>query len=237
MLAIYILSKLQNNFLQKIPQIHQTNLLLELIRRIDAVNWNSAKELWVTEFMHFNKNVKKINLFGSERENFFEFIKGFQKHQIIQQCLPNCNFNGYVLGEEFYIYLKKENNQVFIDSLYGGPCPGCRTNIQTSIRLSFHIPNFVFIEALTNNLIFSELPKELLIDASKRRYKLLCAKIYNLENLHFTAIFDFNNDLFLVDGLNNGLIDHLPPYIPGSRLGGIKNAHRKKINVCMYYLI
>ena len=31
LLAIYILSKLQNNFLQKIPQIHQTNLLLELI--------------------------------------------------------------------------------------------------------------------------------------------------------------------------------------------------------------
>ena len=121
-------------------------MLLEIIRKIDLYDWNSAKELWITNFMGINKKLKEIDLYGSENAKFFQYIKDFQKHEVVQQCRQDCNFNGFILNrDEHYVCLNKINNVVFADSMYGGMCPSCRTTITAQIRFSYFVPNFFLL--------------------------------------------------------------------------------------------
>ena len=60
----------------------------------------------------------------------------------------------------------------------------------------------MFIQSSHANIYFNELPKEIIIDNVS--YKLLCATIYTTR--HFLSIFEINNQAFLVDDLNQSMI-------------------------------
>ena len=101
MFGMWVVSKLQHNFFTLIPIIQETPILLEIIRHIDNIQWNLAKQMWVVEMMRYNHPVinRQINLYGSERGKFLDYLNNFQMHKLIQLCNDTCINNRAILRE------------------------------------------------------------------------------------------------------------------------------------------
>ena len=103
------------------------------------------------------------------------------------------------------------------------------------------IPNFLFIEAAGTNMVFTDLPSDLII--SNRRFELLCGTVRDTDIIkigHFLGIFNLNNNLYLLDGLGQEKIQNLMPYTDNLKrmrhLDGIIKNYRNSLCTSLYYL-
>jgi hypothetical protein len=115
--AFWVASKVNPSFLQQIPLLNNTEAIKSIVAKIDNLEWNDAKELWILNIMKYDEKEKRaISLFGSESNRFLRHIQEYQKHILIQFCSPECNQNGNVIVQENCdkIYLKKIDNKVQI---------------------------------------------------------------------------------------------------------------------------
>ena len=236
--SLWVLSKIDANFLSNILIFEETPLLLTIINNIDILNWNMAKQIWVNKIMKYNQSVIRntISIFGNERDRLVYFLRRFQTHQLIQTCSENCIFNEHVFSDNsFCIFFDKTNNLVHFYNTYSGKCPQCKLPISCEIRF-INNSNFIFIEVVRPNIIYSDLPKE--ITLSKKKYRLICATVYT--NRHFVGIFNINNSSFVVDDIGQKCT-YLPPLeqnqYQGRRCHGVNAYHQFKITTSLYYLI
>ena len=237
--ALWALSKLQPNFNALIPNVNEKPLLIELIKLIDSLEWNMAKQHWLIEFMHSSLPIvsKQVDFWGSERGKFLKYIESFQKYDLLQFCSINCIYNGAIITQTSIIYFEKIIN-VVLSLPYTGLCPNCGTRINCEINFSINEPNFIFKESQTSNIVFDELPKELLIN--NKRFKLLCGTGFVHQRNHYIGIIELNNNLYVIDGLREGgIITYLPPLNNCSnkrRIDSIMENHRVLMTMSLYYL-
>ncbi|CAF0948692.1 unnamed protein product [Brachionus calyciflorus] len=155
--------------------------------------------------MKYNTNaVKKgrvyeISMFGSELSRFINFIKEYQRHDLIQNCSSDCVFNkANVLSQDSdLIYFKKINNNVRLYSGYTENCEKGGGNILTEIRFTVH-PTFLLIQSANNNIFIHEIPKKIKVNGFS--FRLLCTTFH--KRAHFVAIYLLNNNFYIVDDLN-----------------------------------
>ena len=237
---MWALSKLQPSFVDLIPNVNEKPLLIELIKLIDSFEWNMAKQYWLIEFMQSSIPIvsRQVDFWGSERGKFLKYIESFQKYELLQFCNINCVFNGAIITQTSIIYFEKIIN-VALSLPYTGLCPNCGARIKCEINFSLNVPNFIFIESQTYNIVFNELPKELLIN--NKRFRLLCGTGYLHHRNHYIGIIELNNNLYVIDGLRDGgIITYLPPSNRVSnkrRIDSIMENHRTLMTMSLYYLV
>jgi hypothetical protein len=228
--AFWVASKVNPSFLQQIPLLNNTEAIKSIVAKIDNLEWNDAKELWILNIMKYDEKEKRaISLFGSESNRFLRHIQEYQKHILIQFCSPECNQNGNVIVQENCdkIYLKKIDNKVQIYSGFKSICKNCKRNITCEIFFDNN-PNFLFLESINYNILFNELPKIVAIRGII--YKLLCSTIH--KNNHFTSIFLINDYIFKIDDLDQSFI--LLENYQNRRKNNVLN---QSTSISFYYMI
>ena len=195
--AFWVLEKLVPHFLENIPNLEKTPLLKEIIQAIDIYNWNKAKEIWIVKIMNYIDIPiqNTISMFGSVNDRFIRYLSEYQRYRVYQTC-DSCNQNRIEIRESNNLDFLIQNNNVILDYGYMGTCLSCSTELSCEIHF-LNNPNFLFIESITNNIFVNALPK--VISINENKYRLLCAKI-GLSG-HFVAIFDINNNFFIVDDI------------------------------------
>lgn len=89
-----------------------------------------------------------------------------------------------------------------------GLCSTCKS-VLTS-KISFHgKPLFIFVQSAYQRIFIHEIPKSLTINGLG--YRFLCSTVYKPG--HFVSIFDFNDQFFIIDDLDQS-IRPLPPFKP-----------------------
>jgi len=203
--AFWVAHKNEDSFLEQIPFLNQTETIKQIVMNINGLEWNKAKELWITKIMHYNEEIRKksITLYGSESNRFISHINEYQKHHLIQICSENCNRNRNVIIQSNCdkIYFKKINKKVNIYSGFDDLCSECKAPIISEITFENN-PNFLFIESIYSNIFFNDLPKTINIRGIS--YKILCSTIH--QNDHFLSIFSINDYLFKIDDLDRSFV-------------------------------
>jgi hypothetical protein len=203
--AFWVAHKNEDSFLEQIPLLKHTETIKEIIKNINDLEWNIAKELWIKNIMHYNEEIRKksITLYGSESNRFIRHINEYQQHHLIQICSENCNRNRNVIIQSNCdkIYFKKINNKVNIYSGFDGLCSECKAPIKSEITFENN-PNFLFIESIYSNIFLNDLPKTINIRGIS--YKILCSTIH--QNDHFLSIFSINDYLFKIDDLDRSFV-------------------------------
>jgi hypothetical protein len=219
LLALWLMSKIQPNFVNRLPRIRITQDILQIIDYIERKNWNKAKEIFFTRVsrQRFTIVSNTLSTFGSERQMFLNHVSDFQKHSLIQVCSNGCIYNNIrvLRDDESDIYIrKKDDGSLEIHSLVDGNCEQCLNEIRCKIQLN-NLPNFLIIQTINADIYLHELPLNLNVNDSV--YKFLCATV--AKPGHFVGIFNLNNDFYKVDDLSN-LIDPqfqlLNRYVPNN---------------------
>jgi hypothetical protein len=182
-------------------------IIKSIINNIERNNWNKAKELWIFKIMKKDKSSidnNNISLFGSEDMMFFQYITNYQEYRLIQKCRQTCKKNNYIhRSKAKYIFFKKVNNILELFFGYTDKCSSCGKMI-SSVAVFTHSPTFVFIEPSDENILINELPKT--IEINGKIFKLLCATIHTmLGRGHFVGIFNFNDNMLVVDDLDQSV--------------------------------
>ncbi|CAF1070135.1 unnamed protein product, partial [Brachionus calyciflorus] len=172
LLGLWYLSKVKRNpFIIENSNLER-NLNL-IINFIDDYNWNNAREIWINNVMNFSDISvnNKISLFGSELRRFITFLSQYQRHQVIQKCSEDCNFNlNLVINDDAdNIFFVKEKKTVKLFSCFTEKCNNCQSKIVTLIHF-YNKPNFVYIQSAHNNINVKNLTKEITIDNNQYRF-------------------------------------------------------------------
>jgi hypothetical protein len=246
LLALWLLSKIQPNFIEMLPNVGITTHIRYIIDCIQAKNWNKAKETWIVEVMKLSENStrNRLSLWGSERGRFYKFISVYQRHTLVRVCLLGCSLNNMPLrNNEIDIYLIKRNgNPCEIYSIFDeGLCNLCNAPFSTSIRFD-HNPNFIMLQTAYTNVFIQDLPRDLSIN--NMNFRLLCATV--AKPGHFVGLFEFENSLYSVDDMRKEgkeQIELLPRYENQDRrrTRGTENEfyfyESVNISFAMYYLV
>lgn len=204
--AFWVAYKIEATFFERMPSLEHTETIKSIIMNINNLNWNQAKEFWITKIMKYNEKIanKEITLYGSESNRFIRHINEFQKHILVQVCGANCSKNKNVIIQRDCdkIYFKKIQKKVEIYSGYDDICSECQSKITCEINFENN-PNFLFIESIHSNILYNDLPKIAKING--KSYKLLCSTIH--QNDHFSSLFLINNFIFKIDDLDKSFIN------------------------------
>ncbi len=198
------------DFRSNISIYELSDSLIRIVDSIENINWNKAKEIWIIEVMKYSKNEKTISLFGSEVNMMFGFLIKNQLHQLIQLCESNCSKNKTILrNNSEFLFFNKINNNVSLHLGYFSNCVECKNSISTEIHF-INNPIFIFVEAAHKNIFINDLPK--VVEINNRLYQLLCATFHiHRGNGHFVGCFNFNNNFYIIDDLDQSLT-YLPPF-------------------------
>jgi len=233
--AFWILYIKNKNFLNL--QMNQTSrTLIRIVKYIDELNWDKAREIWVNDIMKYNEVPINytISLFGSDRERFYSYLHSFQEHSVTQLCSPNCeDYNKIIYQDSVEISFQKINRKVELFSGISGICSKCKTLLSSRIRFKSK-SSFIFVQSAYERIFIHEIPKLLKIDGLQ--YRFLCSTIYKPG--HFVSIFDFNDQFFIVDDLDQS-VSLLPPFEPNkSESNETTNYYYKTANTVssLYYL-
>jgi hypothetical protein len=228
--AFWVMFKVNNDLIEGFKSYNneQYDIIKDIIDKIENHNWNKAKELWIIKIMKYkiSSSIKNISLFGSEDLMFFSYLSKYQEYQIVQKCQPTCiNNNSIYRSSSTYIFFRKENNIPKLFFGYTEKCRFCSESITTDI-IFINQTKFLFIQPSEMNIVFSELPREILVD--DQRFKLLCATLHTeLADGHFVGMFNFNNDIYIVDDLNQSV----------EILSRKSDYNKNNVSGTLYYLI
>jgi hypothetical protein len=197
--AFWVLSRIVPNFIEKMPKLNHRDTLVYIITNIENYDWNKAKKLWIINVMknEIDLEKKSLSLFGSEHDQFLEFLKDFQCYKITQACSPDCSHNGKAIQEySNKIFFKKIRNRISIYFGFFRNCVNCHSKINTNINFK-NDPCFIFIESIHRGIFLDEIPLE--VSIQNVIYTLLCSTIHKPG--HFSSIFNINNCFYLVDDI------------------------------------
>ena len=233
--AFWVLYKADNNFLD-LQMNDQSKTIIRIVKNIDKLNWDKAREIWVNEIMKYNEDPinNSISLFGSDRERFYSFLHNFQQHSVFQICRQNCDANNTMIYKDSVeIAFQKKKSKVELFSGISGRCSICKSFLTSNIRFQKK-PSFIFVQSAYQRIFIHEIPKILTIDGLK--YRFLCSTVYKPG--HFVSIFDLNGQFFLIDDLDQS-VRSLPPFNQNIRKKNKQtNYFYKKANTVssLYYL-
>jgi hypothetical protein len=149
-MAMWALSHLQPNFYHLLPQVLETNALVQMIESVDMINpadpltnfrnqWNKAKAKFILDIVmqsHLRPQINindQMDFFGSEYGKFIVHLAIFQLHNVIQICSTGCLNDGAIIKrKEHLIYINKIGDNVVFQSMWSGLCKECRTEFDTT---------------------------------------------------------------------------------------------------------
>ena len=231
--ALWVLSKLIQNFNFNLPNLDHTSTLNEVVHNIDIYNWNNARQLWYTNIMKKNiRNKRELSFFGTVEDFFLKYMYIYQKHDLIQKCSKNCINNGNIIISEqsdilHFGKIKNKGVEIVTDMLY--KCVRCNFRVTCYVRFRNN-PIFLFIET-NSHFKIHELPK--IFEIENKRYKLLCVILHREEIKHFVSVFEIENNLYLVDNMTTNKARLLSSE---SNENGI-NYFQLNISSALYYLL
>lgn len=230
--ALWVLSKIVD--FRRMPNLEHTPVLKDIISKIDDLEWDKAREVWVKNIMKWSPGRQnKLCLYGSEFSRFIKYLHEYQRHELIQLCVTSCILNGNTIirrDSEHIFFKRGPNNTVVLHSKYDEFCEKCGNLVICEINF-INKPIWVFVQA--DSFKLNDLPKYILI--KNVRYKFLCATLHKVN--HFIGIFEINNNFYIADDLAKG-VTFLPPIHQQN-----SNSRRNKPNyftICtsnaLYYL-
>jgi hypothetical protein len=96
--ALWELSQIVSELLEKLTQLDQTVTIKTIINNIEIKNWNLARQNGYTLIMKKDLNTNhKINFFGEVEVFFLKYIYAYQTHSLLQKCKTNCIYNGNLI--------------------------------------------------------------------------------------------------------------------------------------------
>lgn len=200
--AFWVLSKIVDQFPEKILDFEHSPALLDLIEKINSYEWNCARQIWYTKIMKMevNKKKSKINFYGTVEDFLIKYMYGYQEHELFQKCVNNCSLNGSLISKDANVLHlgKLRTKEIGIVTDLSDKCKECRNRVTCDVRFR-HNPLFVFIET-SSHLKINELPKN--IEIQNKTYKLLNVIFYLHAKRHFVSVFDINNQKVLIDDLS-----------------------------------
>jgi hypothetical protein len=112
--AFWILFKSDILFLDE-EMNEKSKTVIRIVKNIDKLNWDKAREIWVTEIMNYKDYPipDSISLYGSDRERFYSYLHDFQQHTVFQLCSQNCYANNKIIfkdSEEIAFQKKKRQS-------------------------------------------------------------------------------------------------------------------------------
>ena len=110
--ALWSLQKKLPTFVNNLPAIELSVTLKEIIKCINLLKWNDAREFWIVHVMKYNRihTNGSISLFGSEYDMFIKFLMPFQLHNLIQICKDGCLDSKKILFKERDLLIFKKIN-------------------------------------------------------------------------------------------------------------------------------
>ncbi|CAF1031356.1 unnamed protein product [Brachionus calyciflorus] len=201
LLSFWYAAQLKNTFLDSIPEFEPKMIIKLIVKKINDLKWDEARQLWIERIMKFKLHFDQcsICLFGSESERFTRYLSVFQKYNIIKNCTKDCIDNLKIIREnQDIIFFDKQQENVGID--FGRKsenyCQICKALISNDIQFCSN-PNFLLIHSKFLNIYLDNLPKLITID--KKNYKLMNATFG--AHGHFRGIFLIEENFYLVDDI------------------------------------
>jgi hypothetical protein len=234
LLAIWTCKKLNNQIIDKIMGLlfSKKQHLIDIINSVEDVEWNKAKSVWILRILFDDYVIdcncdeciivfplsKTISTFGAEYEFLLGPIIEIQKYSFISYCSHGCNLNG-LSKESVALTFEKQSNKVDLLFTNKNVCRTCKKKKNVELSNFIYNPPWIFVQTNESEIYVNEIPKILLIGV--KNYQFLCATIHSKN--HFRAIFDLNNEFFLIDDLNPSKLNRKIPKL--------------KIVTCFYYSI
>jgi hypothetical protein len=212
--SMWVIYKQNTSILEgfKLFDSEKYRLIQSIISNIEKKYWDKAKELWVLKIMNYdisslnnnNNNNNNISLFGSEDMMFIQYIRKYQEYRLIQKCRQKCKKNNTIYRwDANYIFFKKFQDNLMLFYGYDKKCSSCGHMISSEVDFTYN-PTFLFIEPANQNTFINELPKT--VEINGKIFKLLCATIHTeLADGHFVGIFNFNDEMLVVDDLTQSV--------------------------------
>jgi hypothetical protein len=166
-------------------------------------------------------------------------LQNFQTFTVTPLCEPSCAYNNVALGNAQYIlFFNKVNNQIKIDYNWSGRCPLCNSEFDVFPNFGNKDPQFLIIQPIRPNIIFTELPD--LLDIGPKKYKLLRATLWDDIRDHFVSLLTIGNDIVFIDGIGSKC-EVMPPFnqsiIRRRNITTIDKHYEIPVNSTLYYLI
>jgi hypothetical protein len=204
--SFWVLSKLlPYRFVRQIPKLRYAKEIKNIIKHINSNDWNKAKEVWINNVINYLPDADQINLYGTERDNFLQYLSQFQIYDKIQYCSSNCQRNKLTIFKDADMIMLYVNPQVTLDpNLVKSPfCEKC--NSSKILTYTFkNKPNFIFIDSYdVKSTYLNDYPSEFIF--GNLSFKRLCTTLYNGNN-HFVGVFVIEDNYFVVDDTNDQVI-------------------------------
>jgi hypothetical protein len=205
--GLWVFFKKNNNFIALLPDLKLRHNINKIVNYIEENNWDKVREVWIVDVMNLQENPsrKTISLFGTEYERFLQFIISFQAHSILQKCDSKCSsWKKIISSQRTQIFYEKIESRIRIRNFVENNCKSCGNVID--IEYVFHQHPFgLYIESMTDNIFFNELPKQ--IELNGKSFELLFTTLHMPG--HFIAILFINNEEYVINDLRKKAI-YLP---------------------------
>jgi hypothetical protein len=201
--AMWVMSHIVPNFLERLPQLEPTNAIKTIINNIETRDWNLARKNWFTKIMKKDiddEQNQSINFFGEIEVFFLKYIYTYQTHDLLQKCKANCIYNGNLIisdKADILAFAKLKNNKIEIVAPDFSVCNRCQERITCQIKFK-KTPLFVFMETRTHFKL-NQLPER--FDLDNKYYQILCSILYIKQKKHFVSVFFLGGHKYLVDDL------------------------------------
>ena len=206
LLSFWVMNYLIKDFKKAMPALEHTTSIINIINNIEIGQWDMARQIWYSDVMKMSLFGKKqVNFYGTVEDFFLQYMKLYQKHDLIQKCTRGCIYNGNLIVEENLDILhfgRLKNNEIGIVTSIKNKCAICKQRVMCDVFFK-NEPIFIFIE--TSSLLkITEIPK--IIDFDAKTFKLLCVIFHFPETQHFVSVYEINNHFFLVDDLKRKVV-------------------------------
>ncbi len=215
LLSLWIMNKLEYNFLNHLPLIELTGLLKIIIDQINLKKWDLSRQIWIVDVMKYDKALEnnKISIFGTIHEMFIKYMGVYQQHNIVQKCDIHCeNHNKIVSDQVNQLFFRKKGEIVQLHTFHKQNCKSCKKRVSHVFNFN-HSIKLIFVEA-ASDMFIDEIPKQLHIQ--NNMLSLLCTVLHDYN--HFIGVFELFKNRYIVDDLPPNIFN-LPSSIKrGDRL-------------------
>ena len=206
--SLFVLYKVVKDFLNNIPKLVHTNNLKLIVKHIDSLKWDDARQVFLINIAKYNQNVTEIDTYGSEFDWLVQHLLVYQLFDLKKNCVIDCRENDLIIWKNAnsLSFHKRENivDLFFLDDLV---CTSCKNHIRYQVFFK-NKPNFFYVESINpflqsqenmDSIIeVKEIPKELYID--NKKFSLLLTTIN--DGQHFRGIFFIEGNYYISDDID-----------------------------------